>query len=124
MTKRRPGLSTNNPEGSWYKALEALEKFSVTTRQGESTFIAEAHSVFVNERVGNDKIHEHFVDQYNKLLSEDDTSLEGSLKDYVKKWETYAAAFGFVISQKRQSIAPGTATARANANLTMLNVSI
>jgi len=121
LTKRRPGLSTNNPEGSWYKALEALEKFSVTTRQGESTFIAEAHSVFVNERVGNDKIHEHFVDQYNKLLSEDDTSLEGSLKDYVKKWETYAAAFGFVISQKRQSIAPGTATARANANLTNID---
>jgi hypothetical protein len=121
LVNRRNGLRDLRPENSWYKALESLEHYEVTTRKGESTFIAESHAVFFNDRVGTDRIHREFVRKFSKLLIDDDSSLEGQLKSYVETWEKFSEAFGFIISPKRKTKSTEKATAGANDWLTNID---
>jgi len=121
LANRRPGLSDVAPEKSWYKALESLVKYKVTNRKGESTFISEVHAVFFNQRIGSDRIHENFVEQFTELLSSDNAALEAKLISYVKMWETFSEAFGFTIYPGRKSIDPSKATVDANDWLTNID---
>ena len=121
LVNRRSGLKDLKPEESWYKALEALEHYEVTNRKGESTFIAESHAVFFDDRVGTDNIHKDFVTRFSKLLTSDDGNLENDLKNYVKTWTKFSEAFGFTISPKRKTKSPGKATTEATDWLTNID---
>lgn len=97
-TKR--GMSIK-PEVEWYKAIQHLEAFRVSSRADEAAFIAELYAVFFNHRVIQGLVHAAFVDRFTKLLTTTDASLEKELKAFVRLWEPMAKSFGFIATKKR-----------------------
>lgn len=121
LADRRPGLENLNAEREWYKSLEALVRFNATSRKVESTYIAEAHSVFYNTKVGTENIHEDFVKRYEALLTSDDNTKEDELRRFVNTWKDYASAFGYLFSTERKIIESTRSTVRATDWLTNID---
>jgi hypothetical protein len=112
LSQRRPGLNLL-PEQEWYAALSELEKFGASSRAAESTFISEAHSLFFEQKTGQDAVHSDFVKRFKTLLLFDDPILEKQLEDYVAFWRPFAEAFGFLFCHDRDRVSPGMATSEA-----------
>lgn len=112
LSNRRPNLQIQ-PEVPWYRSLVALERFGISSRLYESTYIAEAFSIFFKIRIGPDEAHNKFVTKFGSLLYQDDPNLEEQLSKFVEYWEPFAQAFGFVSSEKRDTVDQTRATAKA-----------
>jgi hypothetical protein len=91
------------PESDWYKAIQHLESFEVSSRADEAAFIAELYAAFFNERVVQGQVHAAFVEKFTKLLTAPDAALEAQLKDFIRLWEPMAKSFAFVATKKRKS---------------------
>jgi hypothetical protein len=120
LSQRRPGLNLA-PEQDWYGALGKLEKFGASSRAAESTFISEAHSLFFDQKTGQDAVHSDFVKRFKKLLTEDDQVLESLLENYVGFWRPFSESFGFLYCQNRDQISPDMATSEARSWLVKID---
>lgn len=120
LSCRRDGL-TFAAETQWYLSLVELEKYDVSSRAWETTFIAEAYSVFFDSKTGQESVHAAFVKRFNLLLREDKKALQDELSGFVTDWIECAKAFAFVASDKRQTVAPAAATSTAFRYLTCID---
>lgn len=108
-------------EEEWYKAITYLEDFGVAARKEESTFISEAFSVFFNQRVGQDQVHDAFVRRFSSLLTSSNPTLEANLVEFVRFWEFLAKSFGFVATKRRGPYYGTLCTTSAGAWLNRLD---
>ncbi|UQC69803.1 hypothetical protein C0560_03020 [Lelliottia sp. AC1] len=90
------------PEEKWYSAISNLEKFKVSTRNVENSFIAELYSVYHGVNTGNNDVHDSFVKEYRTLLEGDNAQKERSFKGFIDYWVTYSEAFGFINSKHKE----------------------
>lgn len=120
ISKRRSNLNIA-PELNWYQSLVTLEKFGVSSRLHESTYIADAYSIYFNRKTGPDEVHEKFVARFEMLLQLDNQDLETALASFVDFWRPFAEAYGFVVSERRDTVDPDKATPGARTWLTHLD---
>jgi len=120
LQQRRDGLQVET-DREWYTALVTLEKYNASSRKMESTYIAEAYSVFSGARVQADNLHESFVGSFHSLLEAGDSFKESRVVKFVKFWRKYAEGFGYISCARRKDIDPGKCSTMAHRWLTSID---
>lgn len=90
------------PEDKWYKAISNLEKFKVSSRGYENSFIAELYSIYHGVNTGNNEVHDSFVKEYRLLLEGSSAQKEISFRGFIEYWVNYSEAFGFINSKQKE----------------------
>jgi len=98
LTVRGIGIAADD---EWYEALKHLDTYDVGNRSMEEAFITELFSTFEDNRIGQDSVHDKFVERYKPLLSASDPLLEGELETFIRVWKYYAKSFGFIATGNR-----------------------
>lgn len=85
----------------WYKAITQLDSFGLTARGDEAAFIAEIYNSFHSASVGQQDVHDAFVQRYRALLAAPNQILEADFRLFIELWEPYAKSFGFIATRSR-----------------------
>ncbi|EPL3704358.1 DUF262 domain-containing protein [Morganella morganii] len=97
--KRKLDIS---PDDKWYAAISNLEKFGVSSRNIENSFMAELYSVYHGVNTSNNDVHDSFVKEYRTLLEGENAQKERSFKGFIDYWASYSEAFGFINSKNKE----------------------
>lgn len=91
-----------SPDENWFRAISNLEKFGVSSRNNENSFISELFSIYHGYSIGTNEVHNNFVNEYRILLEGENTQKEISFKGFIEHWINYSEAFGFINSKYKE----------------------
>lgn len=85
----------------WYKAVINLERYGVSSRNNENSFISDLYSIFHGETVSNSDVHDSFVKEYRILLDGENKLKENNLLRFVELWSDYSNAWGLMTCRNK-----------------------
>ena len=91
-----------SPDENWFRAISNLEKFGVSSRNSENSFISELFSIYHGYSIPTNEAHNNFVNEYRILLEGENTQKEISFKGFIEHWINYSEAFGFINSKYKE----------------------
>ena len=92
----RQHLSNLNIENEWFDAIMQLDRFNVSDRNNENTFINDVFNMFFSANETIDNTHKAFVKLFSGLLQNSNPDLEDQFRRFIGLWKPLAQSFGFV----------------------------
>ncbi|UTT85440.1 DUF262 domain-containing HNH endonuclease family protein [Vibrio pelagius] len=94
-----------SPEKCWFEAIKELNKYGVSSRAFEESYITELFNIHHDLKVSQGVVHQSFVEKYRPLLDgEPSKALINDFIGFINTWVNYAKGFGVISTKNKDKI--------------------